>query len=336
MDARYHLTRRQLVQGAGAVGLCLLAGCMQPSSPSSRAQGMRRIGFFTGDAAASAAARYTEPFRQGLHERGWIEGQNVVVDWHYGNGSDEHLAEPMAELAKVPVDVMVVVSATLARMARATSTEIPIVVTGGAGNLLSTGLVSTLARPEGNITGLTNLPEGLNGKRLQLLTETVPGIARLVALADRASIGQGTQLKVDAQALGLEVRLVEVQTVDDVENVFGASPEQMDALSVLSGPAMATHRTQIIKLAAKYGVPAIYPSRAFMDVGGLMAYQPDVAALSRRAAYYVDRILKGAKPADLPVELPMRFDFLINLQTAQALGLTIPPHVLLQATEVIQ
>ena len=334
-----HVSRRQFVQGAGVVGLGLLAGCGrlpgqgEPPAPVKA----YRLGFLNGTNAAAATPQ-TEAFRQALGELGYAEGRNLLIEYRWADGDEARLTAPAVELAHLPVDAFVVPSAGLARIARDASTTIPIVL-AGAGDLVAPGLAESYARPGGNVTGVINLSVQLDGKRLQLLKEAVPSVSRVAVLWD--AVGSGPYAADTwgrhAQALDIALLPMEVRGSDEFAAAFEtAVREGADALITAPSALAGAHRPRIVELAERLHRPAMYHQRQFVDQGGLMAYDASLSYRWRRAAAYVDKIFKGAQPADLPVEQPTTFDFVINLKTAQALGLTIPPHVLLQATEVIQ
>jgi putative tryptophan/tyrosine transport system substrate-binding protein len=328
------LSRRQLVQGAGAVGLGLLAGCGRWPGQMAPAQ-IARIGFL---APVTLQPRY-EAFQAGLRDLGYIDGQNVVFEFRSAEGHDERLPTLAAELVQLRVDVIVAGGTSAARAAQRASSTIPIVM--ALGDPVGTGLAASLGRPGGNVTGLTNLAPQLGAKRLELLKETLPGLARVAVLwrpDNPVKQAEWKETESAGQILGLQVQSLEVRAPEDFERAFAAATrEHADGLIVFGDDLFAASRAlQIVELAAQSHLPAMYESRVYLELGGFISYGPSISGLYQRAAYYVDKILKGAKPADLPIEQPMRFDFIINLRTAQALGLTVPPHVLLQATEVIQ
>jgi putative tryptophan/tyrosine transport system substrate-binding protein len=337
-------SRRQVVQGAGAMGLGLLAGCGRwPGQAQAPPPKVPTIGFlYWSTPGASDSPESPEPvlgelfeaFRQGLAALGYVEGQTVVLEYRVPDRTEAGLREAAADLVRLPVDVLVTSGAAGARAAQAATSTIPIVFASGTAPVGS-GLVASLARPGGNVTGLANLSAELYGKRLEFLAQVVPGLQRVAFLWDGLSSVQ--ELQAAAQTLGVRLQVLEtIRAVADYEAAFAAAgAEQADAL-VVAGGINNRNSARIVSLAARARLPAMYSSSLFVRDGGLMAYGPNRLDSVRRAATYVDKILKGAKPADLPVEQPMTFDFAINLRTAQALGLTIPPHVLLQATEVIQ
>jgi putative ABC transport system substrate-binding protein len=328
------LTRRRFVQGTGLAGLGLLAGCGRWPGQAQPAARVPRVGLL----GLRTVPTLPDAFRQGLRELGYVEGQNVVVEHRVADGNPERLAELAAELVRLPVDVIVAENTPAAIAARQATSTIPIVT--AIGDPVGAGLAASIARPGGNVTGLKGGPEQIAGKRLQLLTEAIPGVSRVGVVwnsGNRVKQIEWAETESAARALGVQLVSVEVRATDELERAFATvSPQTADALVVFAEELMASNAGKVVELVASTRLPAMYETRPFMDAGGLMAYGPNAPGLFRRAAYYVDRILKGASPADLPIEQPREFDFAINLKTAQALGLTIPPHVLLQATEIIQ
>jgi len=332
---RTRLSRRAFV--VGAAGLGMLAGCGRlPGQAQPRVQ-VHRLGWLNGT-NPTANAPILGLFRQALGELGYVEGQNLTVEYRWGDGSEARLAEPAAELARLPVDVFVVPSTTLAQVVREATTTVPIVV-ARAGDPVAAGLAASYAHPGGNVTGVLSLTGELNGKRLQLLKEAVPSISRVAVLYDAAIPGQYSSEASgrDAQAVDVQLHVMELRSPEEFDAAFeAAAREGVDALFVAPNPLSNAHRARIIQLAARHRWPSMYPLRQFVDEGGLMAYDGSLTDLWRRVAAYVDKILKGAKPADLPIEQPMTFDFVVNLKTARALGITFPNEIMLQATEVIQ
>src|SRR5712691_2161119 len=281
-----------------------------------------------------------EAFRQGLRELGYVEGQNLIIESRYAEGSEERLPDLAAELVRLKVEVIVAGGSSTIRAAQHATRTIPIVMAVSY-DPVGRGLVASLARPGGNTTGVSTLGTELPGKRLELLKETVPQSARVAVLANPAAGGYESvmhNLTGAAQALGLQLRVVELRSAEELDTAFATmTREGVDALIVVSDPAlMEGLRGRTVDLAATHRLPAMYSSRELVVAGGLMSYGPSLSDIFRHAATYVDKILKGAKPADLPVEQPMKFEFIINLKTAQALGLTISPMLLIQADEVIR
>jgi putative tryptophan/tyrosine transport system substrate-binding protein len=280
-----------------------------------------------------------EVFRQRLRELGYVEGKNLVIESRSAESSYERLPALAAELVSLKLDVIAAVGNTaIVAVTRATQ-AIPIVMIIVV-DPVGTGLVSSLAHPGGNVTGLSNLGEGLSAKSLELLTQTVPGIKRVGVLMARNAPGHPTyvrEIKAAAQRAGIVVLGVEARARDDIARTFGVlTKARLQGLIVLPHPVTFTHQTEIVELAAKNRLPAIYPSREFTESGGLMAYSTNRREMYRRSASYVDKILKGAKPGDLPIEQPTEFELVINLKAAKAIGLTIPPSLLQRADQVIE
>jgi putative tryptophan/tyrosine transport system substrate-binding protein len=310
-----------------------LAAAAQPAAS------IPRIGFL-GNSSPTFASPLVEAFRHGLRERGWVEGQNIALEFRWAEGELERFPALAAELVHLKVDVIVTIGGTPASLAAKHATDrIPIVMAVGA-DPVGTGLVASLAQPGGNITGLTLFVPELEGKRLELLKEAVPGVSRVAVLANPvnpATARAVRETEVAAQALRIPLQLLEVRDPSELEGAFAAmTSAQADALIVLPDPMLAAQRTRVVELAAKTRLPAMYAFREDAEAGGFMAYATNFPDLLRRAAGFVDKILKGAKPADLPVEQPTKFELIVNLKTATALGLTIPPLLLFQADEVIQ
>jgi putative ABC transport system substrate-binding protein len=300
-----------------------------------------RIGFLSAVDQAVASTRF-ELFRLALRERGYIEGQNMTIEYRSAEGKIDRAPELAAELVRLKVDIIVVSAGdTWIRAARNATKTIPIVMGGAGIDPVDAGLVESLAHPGGNVTGVTNLTGELGGKRLELFKEAVPKVARVAVLHDPATAASVHQVKevlpAAARALGLTIKTWEVQGTDGFERVFAAlNKERPDGLYVSLGPLMLANGKRIAGFALKSRLPSIYVRREFVDAGGLMSYGADLADSYQRVAYFVDRILKGAKPADLPVEQPTKFELVINLNTAKQIGLTIPPNVLARADRVIK
>ena len=298
-----------------------------------------RVGYLATGNTASDSTR-SETIRLALGERGYIEGQNIAIEYRYLEGKFDRAPELLAELVRLKLDIIVVAGGTpVVRAAKSATKTIPIVTVGLGLDPVEAGFVESLARPGGNVTGLTNLSAELAGKRLELLKEAVPKLARVAVLYDPAIPPSVLQVKellpAAARALGLTVRFWEVRAADGFEKVFAAINKQRpDGLYVTGGPLMNAKQT--VGFALKNRLPSMYQSRAPVDAGGLIYYGADEADSYRRVAYFVDRILKGAKPADLPVEQPTKFEFVINLKTAKQIGLTIPPEVLARANKLIK
>ena len=298
------------------------------------------IGYLSSYDRATESTR-SEAIRLALRDLGYIEGKNIAIEYRYAEGKGDRYPELLAELVRLKVDIIVLSGgAPLIQAAKNVTKTIPIVMLGQGVDPVKGGLVESLARPGGNVTGITNLGRQLGGKRLELLKEAVPKLARVAVLYDPAVSGSVLEAKevlpVEARALGLTVRSWEVRAADDFDRVFAAMGKQRpDGLYVSAGPLMNVNRKRIADFALKSRLP-MYGSREAVDAGALMSYGADEADSYRRVAYYVDRILKGAKPADLPVEQPTKFELVINLKTAKQIGLTIPQSVLYRADKVIK
>jgi putative ABC transport system substrate-binding protein len=297
-----------------------------------------RIGYLI-SGSPSAASSLFEAFRQGLRELGYVEGKNIVIEWRYAEGKPDRLVALAAELVRLKVDVIVTNGASVTRAAKEATLTIPIVMAWD-NDPVGNGFVASLARPGGNITGLSNLAPELSGKRLELLKETVPKLSRVAVLGTSTQPGNAQALKeteLAAGAFGVKLQYLDVQGPKDIETAFQAAAKgRADAVLALGGVVLASQRTQIADLAVKSRLPAIYWRSDFVEAGGLMSYGVSITDSHRRAATYIDKILKGGKPADLPVEQPKKFEFIINLKAAKQIGLTIPPNVLARADKVIR
>jgi putative ABC transport system substrate-binding protein len=295
-----------------------------------------RIGFLATVSPSDISDR-VEAFQQGLRKLGYVEGKNIVIEWRYGKlGRDSEVA---AEIVRLKVDLIVTAGSSGTRGAKEATSTIPIVMaqdTDPVGN----GFVASLARPGGNITGLATFGPEISGKQLELLKEIVPKLSRVAVLGTSTRPGNAQALKeteLAAGTFGVRLQYLDVLSTKDIETAFRAANKgRAEAVLVFGGPVLSSHRTQIADLAAKNRLPAIYERAEFMDDGGLMFYGASITEMFRRAATYVDKILKGAKPADLPVEQPKKFEFIINLRAAKQIGLTIPPNVLARADKVIK
>jgi putative ABC transport system substrate-binding protein len=296
-----------------------------------------RIGYLT-NAFLSDSPR-TEVFRQSLREFGYIEGKNIFIEWRSGEGNLDRRRPLAAELVRLKLDLIVAVGPGDARAAREATATIPIVMIQG-GDPVGSGLVASLARPGGNITGLSALSLELSGKRLELLKEVIPKLSCVAFFGNSMASGNSQVLKETegaAGALGLQIRYQEVQSANEIEPAFQATSKGCaQAVLVSRNLLTAFHHAWIAELAVKSRLPTMYANREFVEAGGLMSYGADDIFIYRRAATYVDRILKGAKPADLPVEQPTKFELVINLKTAKQIGVTIPPNVLARADRVIK
>jgi putative ABC transport system substrate-binding protein len=309
-------------------------------SEAQQATKVPRIGYLGPTLAANP--HMIEAFLQGLRDLGYVEGRNVVIEYRSAEGKLERYPALVAELVALKVDVIFVPGTPAAVAAKQATKTIPIVFTAVA-DPVADGLVTSLARPGGNVTGLSGFSPELVGKRLELLKQAVPGVSRVAVLWQPGSVPELTEkhmLKeadVAARALGVRPQFVEARGPADFDRAFSdMTRARAGALTVLGTPMFFTERRRLVDLAAKNRLPAVYGTRDYVDVGGLMTYGPNTADLVRRAASYVDKILKGAKPADLPVEQPTKFELLINLKAAKALGLTIPQSLLGRADQIIQ
>jgi len=297
-----------------------------------------RIGYL-GVSSPSATAHLIQAFQLGLLEYGYKEGRNITIEYRWAEGRSDRLPGLAAELVRLKVDVIVVGPPPVALAAKSATKTIPIVFAAG-GSPVESGLVASLARPGGNLTGLATISPELSGKRLQLLKEAVPKASRVAVFWTPTNPAHGQALEVAeaaAQILRLQLQPVEYRTPDDFESAFeAATRERASALMVLDDPISFSQRARIVGLAAKGRLPAIYGFREFAESGGLIVYGPNLPDQFRRAAGFVDKILKGARPAELPVEQPIKFELLVNLKTAKALGLTILQSILFHADETIQ
>jgi putative ABC transport system substrate-binding protein len=297
-----------------------------------------RIGYLNDSPVGTFEKIRAEAFRQGLRELGYVEEKSIVIEWRYGEGKPDRVSA--AELVRLKVDVIVTAGGGSTRSAKEATVTIPIVMTQDT-DPVRNGFVASLARPGGNITGLSRIAPELSGKQVELLKEIVPRLSRLAVLSNSTLPAMAEALKqieLAAGTLGLKLQLLDVRGSKDVEPAFrAATKERADGvLMLLGGPVLNPSRTQIIELAVKNRLPVIYRNRVDVEAGGLVSYGVDLTDLDRRAATYVDKILKGAKPADLPVEQPIKFEFIINLKAAKQIGLTIPPNVLVRADRVIK
>jgi putative tryptophan/tyrosine transport system substrate-binding protein len=317
-----------------AVGAGIVAEAQQ-------AKKVPRIGFIA-SGTPSTSAPYRDAFQQGLRGLGYVEGKNIVVEYRFAEGKLDRIPDLTTELVGLKVDAIVVVSSSSARAAKKVTTTVPIVMTS-SGNPFGGGLIASLARPGGNVTGLTNLVSDLGTKRLELLKQVFPGLTRVAVLAGPLRPGlERTELKgmqAAAPSIKLQLHIMEIRTADDFEKAFeDAAKTNVGALVVTRDPTalFSAHEKRIVELATKNRLPAMYPRIGYIKAGGLMYYAEDELENYRRAATYVDKILKGAKPADLPVEQPTKFEFIINLRAAKQIDLTFPPNVLALADRVIR
>jgi putative ABC transport system substrate-binding protein len=318
--------------GTMLFALCLPADAQHPGGK------VVRMGYLGNDRSPASMPR-EKAFLEGLRDHGWIEGQNIIIERRYWENRAQRLPVLADELVRLNVDIIVTSSGTAALAAKKATGSIPIVMTTSA-DAVTQGLVASLARPGGNVTGLTNISNDLAGKQLELLKESFPRISRVAELSCPASGGtvgdrRTSEMKAAAQDLKIQLQTVMVSGPEELDSALGAATRaRADALFVHDCSVIPAAKT--VELVAKTKLPAIYPTSRFADAGGLMMYGPSGTDLSRRAATYVDKILKGAKPADLPVEQPIKFELVINLKTAKQIGLTIPPNVLARADKVIR
>jgi len=328
--------------GALGLALALLLG-MPSAAPTADAQSPTkpfRIGtLLPGSRPSAPDWKQRWAFVEGLRELGWVEGQNIAIEDRWSEGKTSRFPELAAELVRLKVDLIMTVTWPAAVAAKNATTTIPIVIVA-AGDAVGTGLVQSLARPGGNLTGVSDLAVEISAKRLELLKEAVPMLSRVAVLwnsADGAMTLSFKQIQTAARTLGVTIRPLGVQEPEDFDQAFTAMiHERPDALVVISDALVTLNRKRILDFAAANRLPAIYTRRLYADDGGLMAYGPSSADMLRRGAAFVDKILKGAKPADLPVEQPTQFELVVNLKTAKALGLAIPQSVLFRADQVIQ
>jgi putative tryptophan/tyrosine transport system substrate-binding protein len=318
--------------------LCALLLALCSSATAQQPPKVQRIGYLTANSSSVELPR-VDAFRQGLRALGHIEGQNIVIEYRFTDGKFERLPDFAAELVRLKVDVLVANTTNAALAAKNATRTIPIFFIG-VSDPVAAGLVDSFARPGGNITGLTNIAPVLSGKRLELLKETVPKLTRVAVLWDPqnpGSVPQWNESQLAARELGLQLHSMEVSSANKYESAFKeATKAGSTALAVTLNPLANSNQKRVVDLAAKSRLPAIYARGQFVDNGGLMSYAPSFTADGRDAARLVDKILKGTQPADLPVEQPTKFELLINLKTAKALGLTIPPLVLMRAEKVIK
>ena len=319
-----------------ALGGMLFALCFSVQAQQ-RAK-IPRIGYL-GGASRSAIAFRVEVFRQALRELGYVEGKNIAIEYRYSEGNFRRQKELAAELARLKVAVIVTSGPTSTHAAKEATSIIPIVMTFDS-DPVGSGSVASLARPGGNITGLSTLAPEISGKQLELLKESVPQLSRVAVLGSSVNPGNARvirEVEQAARALSLKLQILDVLDPREIESVFpSVSKDRADAIIVLAGTIIIAQRTRIAEMAINSRLPSIYERREFVEAGGLMSYGVSIIDLDRRAAIYVDKILKGTKPADLPVEQPTKFEFVINLRTAKQIGLTIPPNVLARADKVIR
>ncbi len=313
------------------LAVAVIAEAQQPTK-------VPRMGFLSSLSPAVVLDR-VEAFRQGLRELGYVEGKNIIIDWRYAQGKTERLPDLAAELVRLNVDVIVTGGPAVNRFAKEATHTIPIILAFD-NDPVGNGFAASLARPGGNITGLsTHYPE-ISGKQLELLKDIIPRLSRVAVLGNSTVPGNAQALRETERAagvFGVKLQYVEIENPEEIESAFRAARKgHADAVLVLGSQVVTSHAKQFAELAAKSQLPAIYWSPEFVEAGGLMTYSVSITDLFRRAATYVDKILKGAKPAELPVEQPTKFELIINLKAAKQIGLTIPPNVLLRADKVIK
>ncbi len=328
-----------MLRRAELVGIAVLGILLAVSEAAAQQPGkMPRIGFLMGGSPASGGP-LIEAFRQGLRDLGYVEGQNITLERRYAEGKVELLPDLAAELVRLKVNVIVVAAPQAIRAAKQATNTIPIVMAAVA-DPLEADFVVSLARPGGNITGVSALASGYSAKWLELLKEAVSKISRVAVLSNPTNpshAGYRRETQAAARVLGLTLQPVEVRDAREIEGAFASmTRERAGALLVLPDSVTLAHRARVVDLVAKSRLPAMYGLREFVDAGGLMAYGSSLSDIFRRAAVFVDKVLKGAKPGDLPVEQTSRFELVINLKTAKTLGLTIPPSILIRADHVIQ
>jgi len=325
------MDRRQL--------LVVLGGALAaPFAVRAQQQSVYRIGFL-GNSTAALEANLVGPFREGLRDLGYVEGGNIVIEYRWAEGKYERFPELIAELVALNVEIIVTAGTPAALAVKRAMVRIPLVM-AAVGDPVGAGLVESLARPGGNFTGLTAIAPDLEGKRLELLREIVPKVSRVSFLLNpenALTVASEKQARAAAKVLRVDVQFVEVREDSHFDQAFDKiAKERPDAFIVLADRVFLHNRARIVDFAARNRVPAVYPYRELVEAGGLMSFGPNYADMHRRAATYVDKILKGAKPGNLPVEQPTKFELIINLKPAKALGLTIPQSLVLRADEVIQ
>ena len=327
------MNRRAFTAALAALALRPLA----PRADDARGK-VPRIGFL-GNSTATLEANLVGPFRDGLRELGYVDGRNIAVEYRWAGGDYKRFPQLIAELLAIPVDIIVTAGTPAAQAVQRASTTIPLVMVA-VGDPVGTHLVQSLAHPGGNATGLTSIAPDLEGKRLELLTQVAPRLARVAVLWNPENafhVGAERQAHEAAQILHLDLLSVRVRTAADFDAAFGAiAAGGAGAMSVLADRVFLHNRKRIVEFAAQRRLPAVYPYRELVNAGGLMSFGPDYGEMHRRAATYVDRILRGAKPADLPIEQPKRFNLVVNLRTARALDIAVPQALLLRASDVLE
>jgi putative ABC transport system substrate-binding protein len=331
-------TARRRIRSLGAGVLTLIAFAMPVAGTAQPARPVYRIGYLSGSSLA-ANKPFLEQLQQGLRERGYTEGQNVLVEYRWAGGNQERLPELAADLVRLNVDLIVAHASTAALAAHRATRTIPIVMVA-VGDPIRLGLAASLARPGGNVTGTASYLPELSGKPLEILREIVPGVRRVAILWNPANplhVGALKDLEAPSSSLGIQLQSLKIVTPEDFEGAFRlAATEQAAAAWVLGDPTLSIHWTRIAALALKVRLPTLFQTSPGVDAGGLISYGPDLLIMYRRAAHHVDRILKGSKPRDLPVEQPTKFELVINQATAKMLGLTIPQSLLIRADRIIE
>jgi len=332
------LSRRRFIQAVGVTGLPLLAGCGRLPWQAQPPATVHRMGYLTATTPAIDAPRFAA-LERGLRDFGWIEGQNLTVERRLAEGQLERLPDLAAELLQLQPDVIVSFGEPTSRAMKNATSTIPIVFASHA-DPVGTQMVASFAHPGGNITGVSQMAPELAGKRLELLKAAVPTATRVGALWNsgmQAMAREYGETLAGAETLGIEVQNLSVRTPADLEGAYQIAAEgRLDGIVVMLDPLIANSRDRLVELSTKTGLPTISGDATFAAAGGLMSYGPSLARQAERAAYYVDRILKGTKPADLPVEQPMTFELVVNLKTARELGITFPNEIMLQVTEVVE
>jgi putative ABC transport system substrate-binding protein len=326
------MNRRAFIATATAILVAPLAAEAQPAAK------VPRIGFL-GNSTAALEANLVGPFREGLRELGYVEGRNILIEYRWAEGKYERFPALIDELVALKVDVIVTAGTPASLAVKRTTTSIPLVMVA-VGDPIGVGLVASLARPGGNATGLSAIAPELEGKRLELLRQVVPKLSHIAVLwnpDNSLHVGSLKETRAAAQVLGIKVQLLGVRVSEEFPAAFAAIlRERPGALLVLADRLFLHNRARIVDFEAKHRLPGVYAYRELVEAGGLMSFGPSYAGMHRRAAYYVDKILKGTKPADLPVEQPSKFELMINLKAAKALGLTIPQSLLQRADQIIQ
>lgn len=344
MSATDRRSRRRLLRNAGGLvlasaGAVYLSDCGGTPWQARQAPKVPRIGFL-GTGTREGRAFLVEGFLRGMREHGYVEGQNLLIEYRFSEDRDDRLPELAAELVASKVDLIVTSGVPASVAAKAATSTVPVVLAGVAADPVAIGLIDSLAHPGGNVTGMSQMSTQLSGKRLELFREIVPGLSRVAVFWNPPNPVYGPilqELEAAAGALHVKLQRLEVRHPEDFENAFVAATEHRAEALIVPADPLTTNRPKVVAdLALKYRLPAMMEYKVFVEVGGLVSLGADLADLYRQSATHVDKILKGAKPADLPVEQSTRFDLYLNMQTAHALGLTIPHLVLVQATEVIQ